>query len=173
MKLIYAAVFAFFPLAASAQTLDSSLLSALCNDDYTVGQCSAGEVLSVEAILEKYSAVVKPDTGDDLADFLVPNPDDVPVGSINPRIETAPVEPAILTLPDDKEKIWRSGWSAAALLELELTRTSPGAETLAKSIIAIATQGERDPNRLRERAIERIWGLPEAPCSTQSGNSPP
>ena len=60
----------------------------------------------------------------------------------------------------------------AALLELDLTRTSPGAETLAKSIIAIATQGERDPNRLRERAIERVWGLPEAPCSTQSGNSP-
>jgi hypothetical protein len=101
VKLIYAAVFAFFPLAASAQTLDSSLLSALCNDDYTVGQCSAGEVLSVEAILEKYSAVVKPDTGDDLADFLVPNPDDVPVGSISPRIGTAPAEPAILTLPDD------------------------------------------------------------------------
>ena len=102
MKLIYAAVFAFFPLAAPAQTLDSSLRSALCNDDdYYEGQCSAGEVLSVEAILEKYSAVVKPDTGDDLADFLVPNPDDVPVGSISPRIETAPVEPAILTLPDD------------------------------------------------------------------------
>ena len=105
MKLIYVAVFAFFPLAASAQTLDSSLLSALCNDDYyedTVGQCSAGEVLSVEAILEKYSALVKPDTGDDLADFLVPNPDDdVPVGSISPRIGTAPAEPAILTLPDD------------------------------------------------------------------------
>jgi hypothetical protein len=60
----------------------------------------------------------------------------------------------------------------AALLELGLTRTSPGAETLAQSIIAIATQGERDPNRLRERAIERVWGLPEAPCSTQSGNSP-
>ena len=35
---------------------------------------------------------------------------------------------------------------------------SPGAEMLAKSIIAIATQGERDPNRLRERAIERICG---------------
>ena len=101
MKLIYAAVFAFFPLAASAQTLDSSLLSALCNDDYTVGQCSAGEVLSVEVILEKYSAVVKPDTGDDLADFFVSSPDDVPVGSINPRTGTSPAEPAILTLPDD------------------------------------------------------------------------
>ena len=62
MKLIYAAVFALFPLAAPAQTLDSSLLSALCNDDYyedTAGQCGAGEVLSIEAILEKYSAIVQ------------------------------------------------------------------------------------------------------------------
>ena len=104
MKLIYAAVFAFSPLAAPAQTFDSSLLSALCNDDYyadTAGQCSAGEVLSVEVILEKYTAVVKPDTGDDLADFFVSNPDDVPVGSINPRTGTSPAEPAILTLPDD------------------------------------------------------------------------
>ena len=50
MKLIYAAVFALFPLAAPAQTLDSSLLSALCNDGYyedTAGQCGAGEVLSI------------------------------------------------------------------------------------------------------------------------------
>ncbi len=104
MKLIYASVFAFFPLAASAQTLDSSLLSALCNDDYyedTAGQCGAEEVQSIAAILEKYSVIVTRDADDDLADFLVPNPDDVPVGSISPRIETAPVEPAILTLPDD------------------------------------------------------------------------
>ena len=38
---------------------------------------------------------------DDLADFFVSDPDDVPVGSISPRIGTAPAEPAILTLPDD------------------------------------------------------------------------
>ena len=63
-----------------------------------------------------------------------------------------------------------AGAYEAALLELDLTRTSPGAETLAKSIIGIATQGERDPNRLRERAIETISGLP-APCFAQSGNS--
>jgi hypothetical protein len=100
VKLIYAAVFAFFPLAAPAQTLDSSLRSALCNDDdYYEGQCSAGEVLSIEAILEKYSAVVKPDTGD--ADFFVSDPDDVPVGSISPRTGIPPAEPAIVTLPDD------------------------------------------------------------------------
>jgi hypothetical protein len=104
VKLIYAAVFALFPLAAPAQTLDSSLLSALCNDGYyedTAGQCGAGEVLSIAAILEKYSAIVTRDADDDLADFFVSDPDDVPVGSISPRTGTPPADPAILTLPDD------------------------------------------------------------------------
>ena len=53
MKLIYAAAFALFPLAAPAQTIDSSLLSALCNDDHyedTTGQCN----FTIETILEKY-----------------------------------------------------------------------------------------------------------------------
>ena len=34
MKLIYAAMFALFPLSAPAQTPDALLLSALCSDDY-------------------------------------------------------------------------------------------------------------------------------------------
>ena len=34
MKLLYAVAFALFPWAATAQTLDSSLLAALCQDDY-------------------------------------------------------------------------------------------------------------------------------------------
>jgi hypothetical protein len=38
--------------------------------------------------------------------------------------------------------------------------TGPGAETLAKTIIMFAKQGERDPVRLRERAIETLSGLP-------------
>jgi hypothetical protein len=56
VKLLYAVAFAFFPLAAPAQTLDSSLLTALCHDDYfedTAGQCramSAGEIQTIEAI---------------------------------------------------------------------------------------------------------------------------
>lgn len=44
MKLLYAFAFALFPLAAPAQALDPSLLTALCHDDYfedTAGQCSS------------------------------------------------------------------------------------------------------------------------------------
>jgi hypothetical protein len=48
----------------------------------------------------------------------------------------------------------------AARRELELTAHSPGAATVAKTIVMLATQGERDPVRLRERAIEIISGLP-------------
>ena len=61
---------------------------------------SWAEVLSIEAILEKYSVIVSRDRDDDL---LVSNPDpeDMPVGSIGPRIGTAPAERAILTVPDD------------------------------------------------------------------------
>jgi hypothetical protein len=52
VKLIYAVAFALFQLAAPAQSLDSSLLTALCHDDYfedTVGLCNA--VLSGEVLL--------------------------------------------------------------------------------------------------------------------------
>jgi hypothetical protein len=48
----------------------------------------------------------------------------------------------------------------AALLELDLSRHNPGAETLAKTIITLAKQGERDPVLLGERAIEALSGLP-------------
>ena len=62
---------------------------------------ATGEVLTIEAILERYSAVVTPDTGDDLAGVLLSDPQDMPVGSISPRIGGAPAEHAILTVPDD------------------------------------------------------------------------
>jgi len=48
----------------------------------------------------------------------------------------------------------------AALRQLDLTAHSLGAATVAKTIVMLATQGERDPVRLRERAIEIISGLP-------------
>ena len=48
----------------------------------------------------------------------------------------------------------------AAMRELDLTAHSPGAVTVAKTIVMLATQGERDPVRLRKRAIEIISGLP-------------
>jgi hypothetical protein len=49
----------------------------------------------------------------------------------------------------------------AALREMDLTgHTAPGAVTLAKTIVMLAKQGDRDPVRLRERAIELLCGLP-------------
>ena len=48
----------------------------------------------------------------------------------------------------------------AALRKLDLQgHTDPVAVTLAKTIVALAKQGERDPVRLRERAIEVVSGL--------------
>ena len=95
MKLMYAIAFALFPLAASAQ--DASLLSALCHDDYyedTAGQCL--DILTVEAILEKYSAVVVTDTDAGLATIFVVDPEDITVGSIRPRDGSPAAEHAIL-----------------------------------------------------------------------------
>ena len=92
MKLLYAVAFALFPWAATAQTLDSSLLAALCQDDYfedTAGQCSiisSGEVLTIEAILERYSTVVVTlGTDEGLAGVFHITPEDAPVGSTNQR----------------------------------------------------------------------------------------
>jgi hypothetical protein len=107
MKLIYAAVFALLPFVAPAQALDPSMLAAVCNDDHCDGRfdqevsVSTSEVLSIEAILQKYGVVVIRDTGDDLEGFLLSDPEDVAVGSIFLRIESAPAEHAILTLPND------------------------------------------------------------------------
>jgi hypothetical protein len=53
--------------------------------------------------------------------------------------------------------------SEAALRELDLTgHADPGAATLPKAIIRFWRQGERDPQRLYERAIEPLSGLPPA-----------
>lgn len=106
MKFLYATAFALFSLAAAsvaspAQSLDPSLLSALCSDDNyedTAGQCgaiSAGEVLTIETILAKYGVVITGDADDEVIIFLFDDPEDVPVGSIQPRNEDA-------VLTDDK-----------------------------------------------------------------------
>jgi hypothetical protein len=48
-----------------------------------------------------------------------------------------------------------------ALRQMDLTgRADPRAVTLAKSIVVLAKNGERDPVRLREHAIELLCGLP-------------
>ena len=87
MKLIYAAMFALFPLSAPAQTPDALLLSALCSDDYyeDTGQCRAGEVLNILDLLEKYNAVVNRDANHDELVGVLPSdiPEDMRVGSID------------------------------------------------------------------------------------------
>jgi hypothetical protein len=103
VKLLYAVAFAMFPLAAPAQTLDSSLQAALCQDDYfedTAGECSAisaGEVLTIEAVLVKYGAVVTQGTDDEIAHVFFEDPEETPVGSIDSRSESPTAEHAILT----------------------------------------------------------------------------
>jgi hypothetical protein len=99
VKLFYAIASALFcvaaPVAAPAQSLDLSLMSALCSDDYyedTSGQCgaiAAGEVFTIEAILAKYGVVITGDTDDEVIVFLFDDPEDMPVGSIQPRNEVA------------------------------------------------------------------------------------
>ena len=94
MKLIYAIAFALFPLAASAQ--DASLLSALCHDgcyEDTAGECD--DILTVEAILEKYTVVI-PGTDAGLATIFLVDPEDITVGSIRPRDGSPAAEHAIL-----------------------------------------------------------------------------
>jgi len=113
VKFLYATAFALFSLAAApvaspAQSLDPSLLSALCSDDYyedTAGLCSAPappealpDVLTVEAIIEKYGVIIACDLNDVSLIALLADPDaSLSVGSIHPRRESPTVEKAIVT----------------------------------------------------------------------------
>jgi hypothetical protein len=48
-----------------------------------------------------------------------------------------------------------------AMRELDFSGPEdPGAETLAKTIVALAKRGERNPIRLQQRAIEALSGTP-------------
>jgi hypothetical protein len=108
VKLFAAIAFALFPMtapvAAPAQSPDVTLLTALCQDDYyedTTGRCasiSAGELLTVEAILELNGVAIIDD------EFVVfDDSEDTPVGSILPRNERPTDEHAVVT--DDESKI--------------------------------------------------------------------
>jgi hypothetical protein len=108
VKLFAAIAFALFPVtapvAAPAPSPDVALLTALCQDDYyedTAGRCAwiyASEVLTVEAVLERYEVIV---TDDETVVFL-DDTEDTPVGSILPRNESPTDEQAVVT--DDKSK---------------------------------------------------------------------
>ena len=99
MRLIYAIAFAVFfvavPMGSPAQSLDLPLPSAQCTDDYyeeADGQCdalSAGEVLTIEAILARYGIIITGRTDDEIIAFYPDDLDDMPVGSIRPRNEDA------------------------------------------------------------------------------------
>ena len=95
VKALYAALALFFvaaPTASSARSPDLSLSPPMCSDDYyedTAGQCgavSAGEVLTIEAILAKYGVIV---VDDEVIVLYFDELDDMPVGSIQPRNEDA------------------------------------------------------------------------------------
>jgi hypothetical protein len=91
VKLLYAIAFALVPLTAPAQSLDASLLTALCNDDYfedTAGHCQSvalEEDLTMEAILAHYGEIISSDA-DDESVFYLPDTEDVPVGAIRPQV---------------------------------------------------------------------------------------
>ena len=102
MRPIYAIAFALFfvavPMGSPAQALDLPLPSAQCTDNYyedTVGPCdalSAGEVLTIEAILARYGIIITGRTDDEIIAFYLDDLDDlddIPVGSILPRNEDA------------------------------------------------------------------------------------
>jgi hypothetical protein len=95
VKLVRVIAFAVFfvaaPVASPAQSLD--LPWAQCTDDYyedADGQCdvsSAGEVLTIEAILARYGIIIAGRTDDEIIAFYPDDLDDMPVGSIRPRNE--------------------------------------------------------------------------------------
>jgi hypothetical protein len=83
------------PVTSPAQSLDPSLLSALCSDDYyedTAGQCGAvsADDLTIDMILTKYGVVITGDTDEEvIVLYYLDDPEDTPVGSIRPRNEDA------------------------------------------------------------------------------------
>ena len=135
MKLLYAVVFTLFPLAASAQTQDPSILAAVCNDDHCDDaiQGSAAEVFSIEAILEKYCAVATCNTEDGVATVFLNDPEDVPVGSIEPPTEIPAAEHAIWTDDDlGANPVVEEGTIASQIVtpELQLEKVSEDANDI-------------------------------------------
>lgn len=57
--------------------------------------------------------------------------------------------------PDEIKVLTTAFESALRTLRL-VDRTDPATEIVAKKIIELAQQGERDPERLRQRAVEAL-----------------
>jgi hypothetical protein len=105
VKLLCAMALAVFsvaaPVVSPAQSLDLSLMSALCSDDYyedTAGQCGAISADGEIFIFTKYGVVIAGETDEDVIVLYLDDQEDTPVGSIQPRNEDAvatnSVEPA-------------------------------------------------------------------------------
>jgi hypothetical protein len=102
VKLLCAIAFALIPFAAPAQSPDSSLLAALCADDYfedAAGQCSTmhADQITIESILAKHGVIIIREAEDEIVSFRPGDPDDIPVSSIRPRNEGAAVDESIPT----------------------------------------------------------------------------
>jgi hypothetical protein len=138
VRFLYATAFALFSLAAApvaspAQSLDPSLLSVLCSDDYyedTAGLCSAPAppealpaVLTVEAIIEKYGVIVACDLNDVSVIALLADPDTSPVSSIHPRRKSSTAEKAIVT--EDETSTDPSSEPATIPSPIVATETQP------------------------------------------------
>jgi hypothetical protein len=143
VKLFAAIAFAFFPLtapmAAPAPSPDIALLSALCQDDYyedTAGRCAAiyaGEVLTVEAVLERYEVIV---TDDEFVVFL-DDIEDTPVGSILPRNEGSTDEQALMTSDESKAQPATEQDTVAA----KVVPAEPQLETADECVDDVSTTG--------------------------------
>jgi hypothetical protein len=142
VKLFYTLAFALFPLTAPAQAPDASLLTALCHDDYfehTAGHCKSvapGEDLTIEAVLAHYGEIIS-NNADDESVFYFTDPEDAPVGAIQPR-QVSPFDNAIAR-DDDEDRT------------ADLTNTE---NTVAAQIIASESLHEEG-----ERAVADADGL--------------
>ena len=140
MKLVRVIAFAVFfvaaPVTSPAQSLDQPLLSAQCTDeDADCDASSAGEVLTIEAILARYGIIITGRTDDEIIAFYPDDLDDMPVGSIRPRNEDAvPTddEPAIEQVDTIASRIIivdppsETGGEAAD----DITTTGPSAQSI-------------------------------------------
>jgi hypothetical protein len=138
VKLLYAIGLAMFsvaaPVASLAQSLEPGLLSAPCSDDYyedTAGQCGSAtlpEVLTVEAIIEKYGVIVTRDPNDDSLIAAIADPEDLSDRSIHSRHEGPTAENAIVSEEETRPSIEPATIAPPAVTETQLGKSDEGAD---------------------------------------------